>query len=73
MNDTTNSDLYAELQQDTSGKRRDELLARLQILQDTCKAARQKLNDRETFQRIEASAAAVTAAIKIVKAAAKNE
>lgn len=71
MNDTTDSDLYAELQQDTSGKRRDELLARLQTMHDTCQVTRQKLNDRETYQCIEASGAAVAAAIKIVKAAAK--
>lgn len=73
MNDEASSDLYAELQADTSGKRRDDLLRRLQNMQDTCQAARQKLNDRETFQLIEASSAAVTAAIRIVTVAAKKQ
>ncbi|RYX93978.1 MAG: hypothetical protein EOO28_16470 [Comamonadaceae bacterium] len=62
-------DLYAELQADTTGARRDALLATLHTMQDTCIAAERKLNDRDAYQRIQSSRAAVAAAIKIVNSA----
>lgn len=70
MNQITTPDLHTQLQNDTAGTRRDELLARLQGMQNECLAAQQKLNDRETWKRIEASSAAVEAAIRIVQTAA---
>lgn len=60
-------DLHSELVNDTSGTRRNELLARLRKLQDDCLLAKRQPTDRESFRQLHAAAAAVTAALRIVE------
>jgi hypothetical protein len=67
MNESHPLDLHSELQNDTSGARRADLLAQLRGLQEKCMAAKRQLSDREAYHGIQAAAIAVNAAIKIVE------
>jgi hypothetical protein len=68
MNDTNHSpDLQAELLNDDSGRRREDLLAHLRGLHQACLAAQRQLSDRDTYQRLVAASNAVSGAIRIVE------
>ena len=67
MNDPHLLDLHSELQNDSTGKRRTELLGHLRELHNGCLTAQRALCDREVFKRLEASTLAVSAAIKIIE------
>lgn len=72
MNDPHLLDLHAQLQGDSTGQRRAELLARLRDLHNGCLTAQRALCDRETFKRLEASTLAVSAAIRIIETLPQN-
>lgn len=67
MNDAHLLDLHSELQNDMSGARRAELLARLRGLREKCVAAKRELCARDAFSRLDAACVALAAAIRIVE------
>ena len=62
----TGFDVEQRLRDDTSGRYRIELRARLIEMQDACALARQQLHDRDTYRRLEAAIAAVGAAATVL-------
>jgi hypothetical protein len=67
MNSADSIDLDAELQDDPSGARRQEVLARLRALQGDCQAAKRQLSDREGYRNLQAASIAVSASIRIIE------
>ena len=67
MTDPHLLELHSALQDDATGKRRTEVLARLRALHNDCLFAQRALCDRETFKRLEASTLAVSAAMRIIE------
>jgi len=56
-------DLEQVLRDDPKGEHRAAVLARLNRMRDACIAARRELHDRASFRRLQATGAAVDAAI----------
>ncbi|HVZ45050.1 MAG TPA: hypothetical protein VHA82_14665 [Ramlibacter sp.] len=67
MNPLPLTDLHAGLLEDTTGERREALLAKLRGMLDACLAAKRQLCDRDTYRRLQATGVAVGAAIRIVE------
>jgi len=67
MSEVQAPDLLAELQNDASGERRAQVLARLGRLHEDCLAAQRGLSDRDGYRRLQAAGVAVKAAIRIVE------
>ena len=66
-NPTHQLDLHTELQNDTTGARRAEVLALLQARRDECIARRRQPADRDAYTRLQAATVALNAAIRIVE------
>jgi hypothetical protein len=67
MNETPSTDVIAEILDDPSGRRRAALVTRLQGLHDDCVVAKRKPSDGRTYERLQASGVALSAAIRILE------
>lgn len=63
----TSFDVEQRLCDDASGQYRAELRARLSDMQNACALARRQLHDRDTYRRVEAAMAAVSAAAAVLE------
>lgn len=60
-------DVEQRLCDDASGQYRAELRARLSEMQSACALSRRQLHDRDTYRRLEAAMAAVSAALTVLE------